>query len=97
MSSYQQTESAHGNQHTQGPICDHCLGSVQSDGDDRPKMRRAKNSEHVLWDPLLVKRLLNSVNKNYRFDSQAGPRHTVPQKAMELRGGCGWPTQTNLG
>jgi hypothetical protein len=28
MSSYQQTESAHGNQHTQGPICDHCLGTA---------------------------------------------------------------------
>ena len=97
MSSYQQTESAHRNQHTQGPICDHCLGSAQSDGDDRPKMRRANNSEHVLWDPLLVKPLLNSVNKNYRLDWRAGPSDTVPQKGMKLRGGGGWPTRTNLG
>ena len=32
------------------------------------RFRREVDAPRVLWDPSSVKRLLNGVNKNYRFD-----------------------------
>ena len=61
-------------------------------------MRSVANHSILIWpaggfsakqDPSSVRQLLNGVNKNYRFDWQAGLRDTLPQNGVPDDGAPG--------